>query len=49
MGAGSSPHSRNAKRDYWNSPKVITVCQGIDWTIAILGALALITLGSLNF
>jgi hypothetical protein len=44
----STPQSRNAARDYWNSPSVVAKCKALDYSFALfIGALALV-LGSIN-
>jgi hypothetical protein len=44
----SSPATRAAARDYWNSPRAVRVARALDYTAAALFATALLIAGSLN-
>jgi hypothetical protein len=45
----SSPASRAAARDYWNSPRVVAMARVWDYTKAVALMAFIMSAGSLNF
>lgn len=44
----STPASRLAARDYWNSPRVVRNCRRLDYALGAAFMTALMLLGSFN-